>query len=93
MNNLCTDIGYLSLNKWGEQLCGDRVEVVPPQTMCFPSLEKNRDMYLLTSLRSEGGPIIKFTCCRSRTFTTQTVVSSPGWPPYKWLHSSSRREA
>ena len=28
MNNLCTDIGYLSLNKWGEQLCGDRVEVV-----------------------------------------------------------------
>ena len=28
MNNLCTDIGYLSLNKWGEQLCGDRVEIV-----------------------------------------------------------------
>jgi hypothetical protein len=28
MNNLCTDIGYHSLNKNGEQLCGDRVEVV-----------------------------------------------------------------
>ncbi len=28
MNNLCTDIGYYSLNKNGEQLCGDRVEVV-----------------------------------------------------------------
>lgn len=28
MNNLCTDIGYMSLNKYGEQLCGDRVEVV-----------------------------------------------------------------
>lgn len=28
MNNLCTDIGYMSLNKWGEQLCGDRVEIV-----------------------------------------------------------------
>ena len=28
MNNLCTDIGYISLNKWGEQLCGDRVEIV-----------------------------------------------------------------
>ena len=28
MNNLCTDIGFMSLNKWGEQLCGDRVEIV-----------------------------------------------------------------
>ena len=29
MNNLCTDIGYYSLNKKGENLCGDHVEVVP----------------------------------------------------------------
>ncbi|MFA9377663.1 MAG: SpoIIE family protein phosphatase [Lachnotalea sp.] len=28
MNSLCTDIGYLSLNKYGEQLCGDHVEVM-----------------------------------------------------------------
>ena len=28
MNDLCTDIGYLSLNKYGEQLCGDHVDVV-----------------------------------------------------------------
>ena len=28
MNNLCTDIGYYSLNKRGEQLCGDHVDVV-----------------------------------------------------------------
>lgn len=28
MNNLCTDIGYHSLNKHGEQLCGDHVDVV-----------------------------------------------------------------
>ena len=28
MNNLCTEIGYYSLNKKGEQLCGDHVEVV-----------------------------------------------------------------
>lgn len=28
MNNLCTDVGCASINKYGEQLCGDHVEVV-----------------------------------------------------------------
>lgn len=28
MNNLCADIGYLSINHAGEQLCGDHVEVI-----------------------------------------------------------------
>ncbi len=27
MSDLCTDIGFNSINKWGEQLCGDHVEV------------------------------------------------------------------
>lgn len=28
MNNLCTDVGYHSLYKHGEQLCGDHVDVI-----------------------------------------------------------------
>ena len=28
MNNLCADIGYNSLIKHGEQLCGDHIDVV-----------------------------------------------------------------
>lgn len=28
MNNLCCDIGYKSINHYGEQLCGDHVDVV-----------------------------------------------------------------
>ena len=27
MNDLCADIGYKSINHYGEQLCGDHVEV------------------------------------------------------------------
>lgn len=30
MNNLCIDIGYQSLNKYGEELCGDHIELVKP---------------------------------------------------------------
>ncbi|MFA5342026.1 MAG: serine/threonine-protein phosphatase, partial [Clostridia bacterium] len=28
MNNLCADIGYNSLNKYKEQLCGDHIECI-----------------------------------------------------------------
>ena len=28
MNNLCSDIGYHSLYKYGEQLCGDHIDII-----------------------------------------------------------------
>lgn len=30
MNDLCADIGYQSLNKYGEQLCGDHIDIIKP---------------------------------------------------------------
>ena len=30
MNDLCADIGYKSVNHFGEQLCGDLVDIVEP---------------------------------------------------------------
>lgn len=30
MNNLCADIGYRSINHYGEELCGDHVDIVEP---------------------------------------------------------------
>ena len=30
MNDLCVDIGYKSINHYGEQLCGDHVDIVEP---------------------------------------------------------------
>ncbi|MDR1108592.1 MAG: serine/threonine-protein phosphatase [Spirochaetaceae bacterium] len=31
MNELCTDLGFVNLNKHGEELCGDHVEIVSPE--------------------------------------------------------------
>ena len=30
MNDLCADVGYKSINHYGEQLCGDHVDIVEP---------------------------------------------------------------
>ena len=31
MNDLCADIGYKSINHYGEQLCGDHIDIVEPE--------------------------------------------------------------
>ncbi len=58
------------------------VEVVPPQMMCLPSLEKNRLIIRSQSSRLEGGPNSMFMGSRLRMRTTAEVTSSLGSPPY-----------
>ena len=46
MNNLCADIAYCSVNKQGEQLCGDRVEIIRQ--------ESGRDIVVLADGMGSG---------------------------------------
>jgi hypothetical protein len=47
MNKYCTDVGYMSLNKKGEQLCGDHVEVVH-------SLDSENDQKFTIAVLADG---------------------------------------
>ena len=38
MNDFCADIGYGSMNKDGEQLCGDHVEIIQNDDACLAVL-------------------------------------------------------
>ena len=53
-------------------------EVVPPQMMCLPSLEKNSDIMRSQSSGLRGGPKSRFIGSRLRILTTHAVASSPG---------------
>ena len=64
-------------------------DVVPPQMICLPSLEKNSDIIRFASSRLDGGPNRIFIGSRRRILTTQDVVSSPGLCPYRRSHSST----
>ncbi len=46
MNNLCADIAYCNVNKQGEQLCGDRVEIIRQ--------ENGRDIVVLADGMGSG---------------------------------------
>ena len=46
MNDLCADIGYKSINHYGEQLCGDHVDIIE-QFYCRSACGRSRK-------RSEG---------------------------------------
>lgn len=72
--------------------------VVPPHTMCFPSLEKKSDIILSQSSRLRGGPKSMFIGSRRRILTTHAVASClPAYTdtacrtrPQAWLRASLR---
>ncbi|MDE5576705.1 MAG: serine/threonine-protein phosphatase [Oscillospiraceae bacterium] len=60
MNNLCTDIGFKSVNKKGEQLCGDHIEIV----------EQNENSFVLVLADGLGSGV---KACILSTLTSKII--------------------
>ena len=58
MNDLCADIGYKSINHYGEQLCGDHVDIVEPGD------ESNTALWLIVMITALGAAL--FTANKPR---------------------------
>lgn len=69
MNNLCTDIGYHSLNHVGEQLCGDQVVVVKP--------DENTEIIVLADGLGSGVKACILSTLTSKIISTMMAESMP----------------
>lgn len=69
MNNLCTDIGYQSLNHVGEQLCGDQVIVVKP--------DENTEIVVLADGLGSGVKACILSTLTSKIISTMMAESMP----------------
>lgn len=69
MNNLCTDIGYHSLNHVGEQLCGDQVIVVKP--------DENTEIVVLADGLGSGVKACILSTLTSKIISTMMAESMP----------------
>ena len=57
MNDLCADIGYKSINHYGEQLCGDHVDIVEPSddsTVIKASILSTLTSKIISTMLAEG---------------------------------------
>lgn len=69
MNNLCTDIGFRSLNKKNEQLCGDQVVVIEP--------DENTEIVVLADGLGSGVKACILSTLTSKIISTMMAQSMP----------------
>ena len=75
MNNLCADIGYKSVNHYGEQLCGDHVDIV----------EQN-DSSVIVVLADGLGSGVKASILST---LTSTIISTMMRRGFRWRTASA----
>lgn len=69
MNNLCTDIGYYSLNHVNEQLCGDQISVVKP--------DEDTEIVVLADGLGSGVKACILSTLTSKIISTMMAQSMP----------------
>jgi serine phosphatase RsbU (regulator of sigma subunit) len=68
MNDLCADIGYKSINHYGEQLCGDHVDVIEQSN-------ENATVIVLADGLGSGVKASILSTLTSKIISTMTKIS------------------
>ena len=105
MNNLCADIGYKSINHYGEQLCGDHIDVVEENENSTvivladglgsgvkASILSTLTSKIISTMMAQGLPIEE---CVSTIAATLPVCSSRGvaYSTFTIIHIINNEEA
>lgn len=105
MNDLCADIGFKSINHYGEQLCGDHIDIVEPDDNSTvivlsdglgsgvkASILSTLTSKIISTMMAEGLPLEE---CVSTIAATLPVCSVRGvaYSTFTIIHIKDNREA